>query len=139
MEVAKDQQQISDANPVFADYFKSWYGTYKIPGKSRTTVVRYETIYKKLNAYYGKAKLAKVTRKSYQIFMNEYGKKHAKDTVYKTNGSIRSCVRDGVADGIIQKDFTQKINLTWNSSAHERLIILIMKKYNHLKTPCYTI
>ena len=115
MEVAKDQQQISDANPVFADYFKSWYGTYKIPGKSRTTVVRYETIYKKLNAYYGKAKLAKVTRKSYQIFMNEYGKKHAKDTVYKTNGSIRSCVRDGVADGIIQKDFTQKINLTWNS------------------------
>lgn len=121
MEAAKDQQQISDANPVFADYFKSWYETYKIPGKSKTTAVRYKTIYKKLSAYYGKAKLLKVTRKSYQIFMNEYGKKHAKDTVYKTNGSIRSCVHDAVAEGIIQKDFTQKINLTWNSERTRKI------------------
>lgn len=26
--------------------------------------------------------------------MNTYGKENAKDTVYKTNGTIRSCVKD---------------------------------------------
>lgn len=133
MEVAKDDQQISDANPVFVEYFKNWYEIYKIAGKSRSTKVRYQTIYKKIKEYFGNAKLSKITRKSYQVFMNEYGAKHAKDTVYKTNGSIRSCVHDAVADGIIQKDFTQKINLTWNAERTRKIDYLNYEEVKQFK------
>lgn len=138
MEVAKDDQQISDANPIFAEYFKSWYETYKIPGKSKTTKVRYKVIYKKLKNYFGNAKLAKITRKSYQVFMNEYGEKHAKDTVYKTNGSIRSCIKDAIIDGIIQKDFTQKVNLTWNSERTRKIDYLNYQEVKELKASLLT-
>lgn len=48
MEVAKQDSQISDQDPIFADYFKSWYETYKTPGKSNSTKRRYKKIYSQL-------------------------------------------------------------------------------------------
>lgn len=42
MEVAKQDSQISDQDPIFADYFKSWYEAYKTPGKSNSTKRRYK-------------------------------------------------------------------------------------------------
>lgn len=133
MEVAKDEQHISNRDPIFAEYFKDWYTTYKIPGKSKTTVVRYNTIYKKLKDSFGQAKLSKITRHDYQTFITDYGKAHAKDTVYKTNGSIRSCVADAIADGIIHKNFTQRINLTWNSERTRKIDYLSYAELQKLK------
>ena len=37
MEVAKDDEQISNKDPIFAEYFKIWYETFKITGKSNNT------------------------------------------------------------------------------------------------------
>lgn len=133
MEVAKGDQRLSSANPVFADYFRDWYETYKTPGKTNTTVVRYNTIYKKLVEFFGRAKLTKVSRHAYQDFMNQYGKTHVKDTVYKTNGSIRSCVKDAITEGIIQNDFTQKVNLTWNAERTRKIDYLNYEEIQKLK------
>lgn len=133
MEVAKANDHISNRDPVFADYFKDWYTTYKIPGKTQTTVTRYNVIYKKLSQTFGQAKLSKITRHDYQVFITDYGKTHAKDTVYKTNGSIRSCVKDAIADGIIHTDFTQRINLTWNSERTRKIEYLSYKELQELK------
>lgn len=133
MEVDKSEEHISNKDPVFAEYFKDWYTTYKIPGKSKTTVVRYDTIYKKLKETFGETKLSKITRHAYQVFITEYGEKHAKDTVYKTNGSIRSCVADAIADGIIHTNFTQRINLTWNSERTRKIDYLSYSELQQLK------
>lgn len=37
MEVAKDDNQISNQDPIFAEYFKNWYETYKTPGTTNGT------------------------------------------------------------------------------------------------------
>lgn len=38
-----------------------------------------------------------------------------KETVEKTNGHIRSCVKDAIEDGVIHLDFTRKIQITFST------------------------
>lgn len=45
MEVAKDDEQISNKDPIFAEYFKIWYETFKITGKSNNTKRRLSLIH----------------------------------------------------------------------------------------------
>lgn len=133
MEAAKNDNQISDQDPIFAEYFKDWYETYKTPSTSGRTKERYKVIYDFLTKYFGKTKISKITRHKYQTFMNQYGEDHVKGTVYKTNGSIRSCVKDAVADGIIRMDFTQRINLTWNDERNRKIDYLNFEQVQQLK------
>ncbi|MPW14167.1 site-specific integrase [Lactobacillus helveticus] len=133
MEVAKQYSQISDQDPIFADYFKSWYEAYKTPGKSNSTKRRYKKIYKQLQKKFGKTKISNITRLLYQNFMNSYGKEHAKDTVYKTNGTIRSCVNDAISEGLIRMNFTKRINLTWNNERTRKIEYLSFQEVQKLK------
>ena len=48
--------------------------------------------------------------------MNQFGKTHAKETVQKTNSIIWACVKDAILDGVIAKDFTQRVELIWSSN-----------------------
>ena len=132
-EVAKDKNLISDQDPTFADYFEEWYKRYKAPGKSNNTKNRYAHIYLLLKENFGKTKLSKMSRNKYQDFLNGYGKNHAKDTVQKTNGTIRSCVKDAVSDGLVRINFTDRINLTWNEDKTRKIEYLNFKQVQQLK------
>ena len=132
-EVAKDKNLISDQDPTFADYFDEWYNRYKAPGKSNSTKRRYRRAYDLIKENFGNIKLSKMTRARYQDFFNSYGKTHAKVTVQKTNGTIRSCVKDAVSEGLIPTNFTDRINLTWNSERTRKIDYLNFKQVQKLK------
>ncbi len=51
----------------------------------------------------GKMELSKINRQVYQKFINDYSKEHAKETIRKTNGAIRSALDDALYDGLILK------------------------------------
>lgn len=133
IEVAKDQNLLSNQDPVFAKYFKEWYLRYKAPGKTQGTIHRYAHIYTLLQDSFGNTKLSKMTRAKYQDFLNIYGKTHAKDTVQKTNGSIRSCAKDAMSDGLIRLNFTDRVNLTWNDDKTRKIEYLNFKQVQQLK------
>lgn len=118
MEAAKNDNQTSDQDPIFAEYFKDWYETYKTPGTSSRTKERYKVIYNFLTQYFGKTKISKITRHKYQTFMNQYGKDH---------------VKDAAADGIIRTDFIQRINLTWNDERNRKIDYLNFEQVQRLK------
>lgn len=82
---------------------------------------------------FGKTKISNITRLLYQNFMNSYGKEHAKDTVYKTNGTIRSCVNDAISEGLIRMNFTKRINLTWNNERTRKIEYLSFQEVQKLK------
>ncbi|RMC24469.1 MULTISPECIES: tyrosine-type recombinase/integrase [unclassified Lactobacillus] len=113
-EVAKDKNQITNYDPIFIEYFLDWAKTYRIPGKTTTSVDRYYQIYKHLKEYFKNQKLSKISRSQYQKFINEYGSKHAKITVQKNHSTISACVNDAIADKIITTNFTKRINLIWD-------------------------
>lgn len=133
MELAKDNNEISNQNPIFADYFSTWYKRYKAPGKSLNTQHRYSHTAKILKKYFGKTKISSMNRAGYQDFMNLYGKSHAKDSVKKTHEEIESCVKDAISDGLIRNNFTDRINLTWNESKSRKIDYLTFKQVQALK------
>lgn len=65
--------------------------------------------------------------------MNQYGKSHVKGTVYKTNGSINSSIRDALAEGLIRTNFAERINLTWNDERTRKIDYLNFNQVQQLK------
>ena len=131
IEVTKYNNQITNKDPIFAEYFLEWANTYKKTGTSNNIKNRYKTIYKLLLDYFGKLKVTKITKLKYQEFINYYGKDRVKDTVKKTDGSIRSCVKDAISEGIISKNLTDRLKLTWND---ERTIKVEYLEFNQIKS-----
>lgn len=112
--LAKNAGRLSTKQYVFLDYFKRWAELYRLPGKAPNTIKRYEYIEHVIENYFGKKKLSELTRASYQDFLNQYGKDHAKNTVSKTTKVIASCLKDAYAEGVISSDVTFKARLTYD-------------------------
>ena len=81
--LAKNKNNITNENPVFADYFWKWAMTYRIPGKTDSTKRRYTSQANILKKCFGRNRIKDINRSVYQNFINEYGKGHAKITVKK--------------------------------------------------------
>lgn len=126
--------QLTENDPIWADYFNDWYETFKKNKISLSTARLYTKTHQRLTDYFGKEKISDVTRKQYQHFMNQFGKNHAKETVQKTNSIIRACVKDAILDGIISSDFTQRIELIWDKNKTVKVKYLSINQINELVT-----
>ncbi|MEE6647054.1 tyrosine-type recombinase/integrase [Limosilactobacillus pontis] len=124
--------QLTENDPIWADYFNDWYETFKRNKISLSTARLYAKTHQRLTDYFGKEKISDVTRKQYQHFMNQFGKNHAKETVQKTNSIIRACVKDAILDGIISSDFTQRIELIWDKNKTVKVKYLSINQINEL-------
>lgn len=114
-EVQKDNHQITKLDPAFADYFSEWAKTYRKPGKTTTSIQRYDQIEAHLKKYFGKQKISTITHRQYQKFINEYGASKAKSTVQKNHGTIKACVEDAKIDNIITQNFAERTTLVWDN------------------------
>lgn len=124
--------QLTDQDPAFANYFDDWFATYKQRKISVSTQRLYKITGKRLHEFWGHTKISDVTRQQYQQFMNRFGKNHAKETVHKVNTIIRACVKDAILDGYIARDFTQRIELTWDEERTVKVHYLSIEQINAL-------
>lgn len=130
-------------DPVFADYFKKWYETYKFPSVGISARRNYENDQKLLKLYFGYKKIKDITRQDYQRFINWIGSDRAKSTVEIINCSIRACVGSAIDDGLIFRNFTNHIKL--NGDASKKIKYLNLNEIKRLKkelmkarNPAYT-
>lgn len=129
--LAKKKNNITNENPVFADYFWKWAMTYRIPGKTDGTKRRYTYISNVVKKYFSTTRINDINRSLYQNFIIEYGKNHSKVTIKKLNG-IRSCVSDTYEEGIIPQNFTNRINEVWNETRARHIEYLSIKEIQSL-------
>lgn len=104
------------ADPVFADYFKTWYETYRLPKISKATAGNYIISSRVITKYFGDIRIKQIKRSTYQKFLNDYGKDHSFGTMKELTSKIKACVKSAIADGIISKDFTYNANITYNKA-----------------------
>ena len=116
LEQKKQDKTIVTKSISLVDYYKEWFETYKKDKVAPITADRYNNIYRLLKRHFGNKKIDKVSRRDYQLFINDFGSAHAPDTVKKTNSIIRSCVKSAIIDKLLVDDFTQNIELKWNDS-----------------------
>lgn len=132
LNVMKQKGDLTNNNPLFTDYFKDWYTTYRIPGKAANTIKRYEYCNKVVNQYFAGVKMKSITRNSFQKFLNAYGADHAKNTVTKTVRIIEASIADAVADKLLTDNPTFRTEIVYNANKGNKVEYLSEKELHAL-------
>ena len=122
-EMAENGFEENDQDIVFADYFLKWAETYKFPKVSLSTQQKYLAVAALIEEHFGQIKMVNINRPKYQEFITARGVGRGQDTVEKTHYYIKSCVKNAMADGIIDKDFTFEAILTYSKPATKKAIV----------------
>lgn len=134
--LAKSKGQISDKNPVFADYFRRWYEVYRKPSAAANTRRIYEYIAGILEGYFGGLKIRSLTRENLQTFLNEFGKNHAKNTASKVFGTVKACLVEAFDEGLIHKNLSAKLKLIYNEDNARPQVFLSAAEIEGLTRYC---
>ncbi|MFA1738987.1 tyrosine-type recombinase/integrase [Lysinibacillus fusiformis] len=102
-------------NTAFTAYFKDWFTIYK-RDVSQITLNSYKAVYIKLFDHFKEMPIQQITKRDYQVFLNNLGLIAARDTNRKLNGYLRSCVKEAIDEGIIKTDFTRNATITGKNS-----------------------
>lgn len=105
---------ISTNNPYFGDYFKEWYESYKKNKVSLATQKAYEWVMNTIYENFPNKRIGDITRRQYQLFINEYGKNHSKTSVSKLNSTIKTCLKNAVLDSVITRSFADGVELVYD-------------------------
>ena len=135
-DVSEGLNPLQSSDITFGDYIQQWYETYKQNQSSIATQKRYKNVIKLVKNYFKKAKLSDINRVTYQNFINDFGKSHAKHTVQKANMIIRSCVRNAVYDDVIRKDFTHNVQITYDPKRTRKVEYLSLEDIKKLLQEC---
>lgn len=99
-------------NITFSRYFESWINTYKIGRYSPSTDSKYKVALGFIQDYFYDDLLKDITKMEYQGFIDHYAEDHVKDSIYRINGYIRSCIQEAVDERIIDRNFTRNVVIT---------------------------
>lgn len=94
----------------FTDFFEVWVEKFK-SGKHVNTYRRYKDSLNRSKEFFKDKPIQKISSEEYQIFLDDYAKSHAKESVRKLNTHIRACVKDAIDEGYIAIDFTRKAQI----------------------------
>ncbi|MFS1513963.1 phage integrase central domain-containing protein [Chengkuizengella sp. SCS-71B] len=95
----------------FNEYFSDWLKLYKT-SISGNTMERYLNTLETIQDHFGSMPIQKISKRTYQAFLNGYARTRTKETTRKLNSHIRSCVKDTIDEGVISKDFTRGVVLS---------------------------
>lgn len=116
-----DGGSLNDCDTPLPEYFWKWYETFKEPIISARTKKSYENTYSVLKKYFNGKALSDITRTTYQTFLTEYGKTHAKETIQKINVHVRACVKNALYDKLITRDFTERTSVVFDKTRTQQI------------------
>ncbi|WP_054677292.1 site-specific integrase [Lacticaseibacillus sharpeae] len=132
-----DGANISKADIPLADYWHSWWTTYKQGKRTIATEKFYPIVEETIREQFGTMPIGKVTPELWQKFLNDYGKTHARSTSVKVNGYIRAMVRTAINDQVLHTDFTFTAEASGAKSKSEALKYLQLPQFFALTNLAY--
>lgn len=136
LEMKKSQVGLTDSETItFANYFNNWVETYKIGRWQKNTEGKYIAASKFIRSYFTNTLLKDISKQQYQKMIDEYAKKHVKETVSLLNSYIRTSIRDALEEQIIYKDFTRNVEIT-GKSRETKIKYLEQKDAEKLRSYC---
>lgn len=120
------------SNLTLLSYYQDWFKTYKQHQISKVTARHYQWTENEIKKYFGNIELRKITRHSYQQFINDFGSKHAPETVKKLNSICRACIKSAVTDGYLEKDITANTSLVYDESRKLKVNYLSVQELHTL-------
>lgn len=113
LETRKKETDLEKAERItFAQFFEEWMNTYKIGRFSDSTDSKYKNAHIFIENYFRRELLKDITKLEYQKFIDDYARDHVKDSIYRINGYIRTCIKEAMGEGLLQRDFTRNVVVT---------------------------
>lgn len=113
LESRRNETDLDKAEHItFAEFFEEWMNTYKIGRFSDSTDNKYKNAQTYIQNYFRGELLKDITKIDYQRFIDDYARDHVKDSIYRINGYIRTCIKEAMGEGLVQRDFTRNVVVT---------------------------
>lgn len=93
---------------LFSEYYKNWIETYKRGAVRDVTLQKYMMTLNWIKRISPCLEVGDLDRLEYQRILNEYAKKHEKQTVMDFSHMLKSAILDAVDDGLIPRDPTRR-------------------------------
>lgn len=90
--------------PLFGDYIKEYYATYKQGQESNTVINRQRNLRNHILPRFGDVRIDRITTSDIQKWMNELGKKYANETLLKIKNTMSPVFDAAVEDNLIQRN-----------------------------------
>lgn len=122
----EDEVDLKSKKLLFIEWYRHWAKTFRMDGVAEGTRSRYFYIY--CNIYenkLGQMRLKDIRRSDVQAYANDFGKDHAKKTVFAHMQILRSCMKDAMAEGLIEFNPAANIQMTYTE---QRLSPMELKK-----------
>jgi integrase len=102
---------VHQASITFEDFADDWFKTYKLSVKPSTIRAR-SLILKQINSVFGKAKIKDITKRNYQMFINELNDAgYKKNSIAQRHVVCRMIFKKAKEQRIISEDPTENISL----------------------------
>lgn len=111
-----------DSQKLLWKYFREWTHNFKEGTVSDVTLTKYNCIAKSLEELAPELRLNQLSRSSIQSIVTAYGKTHAKTTVKDFWSHLKASLEDALIDGLISRDPTVRIRLTWTRTQRIKTI-----------------
>ncbi len=95
-------------NILFCEYYKEWVEVYKKGAIRDTTMSKYLMTQKWVEKLAPKLLISDLTRTAYQQLLNDYAKKHERQTTLDFHHQLKGAILDAVDEGLIERDPTRK-------------------------------
>lgn len=105
-------------NTLVADYHQWWCFVYKRSSVRDVTFMKYRIANRWLRDIIPNVRLKDMTRSVYQDFMNQLGKKMAKQTLMDVNNQIKRSLKDAQYEGLIDRDPSYGLELSGQETKH---------------------
>ena len=114
---AEAQRELDEAVEIdrkieLADYFEKWAEVHKKPHVSIGTWKGYLQAIRIIKSDFQHTKLMAITSTAYQQFLNNLGERYTKNTIKQIHHKIRRAVKQAIADGYLNKNFTDLAKVT---------------------------
>lgn len=111
-----------DSQKLLWRYYRQWTHNFKEGTVSDVTLAKYNSIAKTLEELAPELRLNQLSRSNIQGIMTAYGKTHAKATVKDFYSHLKAALEDANIDGLISRDPTVRIRLTWTRTKRMQTI-----------------
>lgn len=98
-----------EKNELFCDYFARWIRVYKDGAIRKVTMDKYYLANDWLRRLVPNLRLCDLDRVAYQKLMNDYAKRHERQTTMDFHHQIKGAILDAVDDCLIPRDPTRKV------------------------------
>lgn len=97
-----------NSTELFCEYYKQWIDVYKRDAIREATLAKYQMTHKWVEKLAPELKVSELTRNAYQQLLNDYAKKHERQTTLDFHHQLKGAILDAVDEGLIERDPTRK-------------------------------